>query len=143
MAGQAGSQAGADRPGSRSVVAMASWRVEPGRPEGGASGDPACARGVQGDVGEDRPQGCARDRAADALGLVSAGALQVAAGAGDAGAAGGAQAAAEAAARRGDERARDLAELRGEGRPDDGAWLRGPGAYIGRGAADPAGDRRR
>ena len=56
-----------------------------GRPDGRASGDPARPSSVQGDVGEDRPQGCARDCPADAPGLVSAGALQVAAGAGDAG----------------------------------------------------------
>ena len=66
-----------------------------GRACGGAAGDPARARRVQGDAGEDRPQGCARHRAADAAGLVPAGALQVAAGAGDARAADRAQAGAE------------------------------------------------
>ena len=88
---------------------------------GGAAGDPARAGRVQGDAGEDRPQGRARHRAADAAGLVPARALQVAAGAGDARAADRAQAAAGQAPRRGDEPARGAARLRAEGRADHAA----------------------
>lgn len=101
-----------------------------------AAGDPACARRVQGDAGQDRPafeapscprslgmdrivraahDGRARDRSADATWLVPAGALQVAAGAGNPGSADSPQAAPGQAARCGDEPARDLAWLRPEG----------------------------
>ena len=70
----------------------------------------------QGDAGEDGPQRRARDCAADAAGLVPAGALQVDGRAGDAGAADGAQAGAIEAARHRDEPARHSARLRAEGR---------------------------
>jgi hypothetical protein len=57
--------------------------------------DPARARCVQGDAGQDRSQGCAWHCPSDAARLVPSGALQVAAGARGAGAVDGAQAAAE------------------------------------------------
>src|SRR5215213_9047993 len=81
------------------AVAVALRRDARGRPGGGAAGDPARARRVQGDAGEDRPQGRARHRPAAAAGLVPSRALQVAAGAGDPRAADGAEAAADEAPR--------------------------------------------
>ena len=88
-------ETGADRARGRAVVAMALCGHAGGGTCGRAAGDPACARCVQDDAGQDRPQGRPRDRAADAAGLVPAGALQVGAGAGDAGAADRAQAGAD------------------------------------------------
>ena len=88
---------------------------EGGGLRGGADGDAACPRCLQGDAGEDRSQGCPRDRPTDAAGLVPAGSLQVAACAGSARAADGTQAAAEQAARRRDKPARRFTRLRLEG----------------------------
>jgi hypothetical protein len=45
------------RIGSRAAIAMAERGPAGGRACGGAVGDPACARGLQGDAGQDRPQG--------------------------------------------------------------------------------------
>ena len=56
---------------------------------------PARARCVQGNAGQDRPQGRAWHRAADAARVVSASALQIIAGSGGASAADGTQAAAQ------------------------------------------------
>ena len=97
--GSLGVEPGADRAGSGSAVAMAVCGDAGGGACGGAAGDPACARRVQGDAGEDGPQGRARHSATDAAWLVPPGALQVAAGAGGARPADGAQAGASEAAR--------------------------------------------
>ena len=106
-------------------------------PCGRAVGDAARARCVQGDAGEDRPQRCARDCAADAAGLVPAGALQVDGGAGDARAAHRAQAGAIEASRRRDEPARHFARLRAEGRQDHAAELCGTDQELVAGPSEP------
>ena len=109
---------------------------------GRAARDPACPGCVQGDAGQDRSQGRARHRAADAAGLVSSGALQVVPAQETACAADGAQAAAEQAPRRGDEPARGAARLRAEGRADDAAELRGRDPRTGRRPCDAVDDGR-
>src|SRR6202035_3085506 len=83
--------------------------------------DAARPERIQGDAGQDRSQGRAWHRPADAAGLVPSGALQVAAGAGNASAADGAQAAADEEPRRRDEPARGATRLWAEGWPDDTA----------------------
>src|SRR5215203_3033169 len=79
----------------------------------------------------------ARDRPADALGLVPSRALQVGVGPGDPRSADGAQAAADEAHRRGDEPARGAARLRSEGRTDHAAELRRADPRPGGGAPGP------
>jgi hypothetical protein len=69
----------------------------PGRTCGRAAGDTARAHRARDDAGEERPQRRARDRAADAVGLVPTGALQVDGCAGDARTADRAQTAADKA----------------------------------------------
>ena len=86
----------ADRTGGRPAVAMAVCGHAGCGPGGRTAGNPACPGCVQGDAGQDRPQGRARHCPADAARLVPPGALQIAAGAGNAGAADRAQAAADA-----------------------------------------------
>src|SRR6185437_12151250 len=71
-----------DRDRGLSAVAMAACRVDGGGFCGGAAGGASRQGGDLGDGGEDRPQRRARDRTVAADGLVSAGALQVAAFAG-------------------------------------------------------------
>ena len=78
--------------GGRSFVAMAICGAEERRLGGGVAGDPARARRLQGDAGQERSQRRAGDRAIDAAGLVPPGSLQVDTGAGSARAADGAQA---------------------------------------------------
>ena len=56
---------------------MASCRTDQGRLRNSSAGDAAREGGAFGDDGEDRPQGCARHRAIDPDGLVSAGPLQI------------------------------------------------------------------
>ena len=129
--GSLGFEPGADRAGGRAAVAMALRGDAGGGPCGRAAGDAARARRLQGDAGEERPQRRARHRAADAAGLVPAGALQVDGGAGDARAADRAQAGAVEAARHRDEPARDSARLRPEGRarPRRSALRGGSGSW--------------
>src|SRR5215472_12929002 len=81
-----GAQTGADADwtGSITAVAMALCGDASSRTCGRAAGDTACAQRTQDDAGEDRPQRRARDRPADAAGLVPPGALQVDRRAGDA-----------------------------------------------------------
>src|SRR6056297_1318257 len=107
---------------------MAVWGAGGRGVAGDPAGDTACPDRVQDDAGEDGPQGCARDRAADAAGLVPAGTLQISCGAGDARAADGTQAAAGEAIRRRNEPARRAARLRAEGRLDNTEDFRGAGA---------------
>ena len=116
--GSLGLEAGADRAGGGAAIAMAVCGDAAGGACGRAFGDAARARCLQGDAGEDGPQGRARDRPTDAAGLVPPGALQVDGGAGDAGDAHRAQAGAVEAARRRDEPARHPARVRAEGRQD-------------------------
>ena len=106
----------ADRARGRTAVAVAACRPDAGRARGRAARDPPGEGGAVGDGGEDRPQGCARHRSAVADGLVSAGALQVAAGPGGPGAAGRAQALAGQALGCRAEHPGHLARLRAEGR---------------------------
>src|SRR5215470_8785718 len=89
-----GAQTGADADwtGSRTAVAMALCGDASSRTCGRAAGDTACAQRTQDDAGENRPQRRARNRPADAAGLVPPGALQVDPSAGDARAAHRAQA---------------------------------------------------
>ena len=109
---------------------------------GGAARDPAGEGGAVGDGGQDRPQGRARHRPAAADGLVPAGALQVAAGAGDPGAAGRAQAPAGQAPGCRAEHPRHPARLRAEGRRGEQGPVRGPDPRAGRRPGDAgAGDR--
>src|ERR1700735_377510 len=68
-------EGGADRAGSRPAVAMAVRGVAGERAAGGASGDAAREGSAVGDAGETRPKRRARAAAADAAGLVPAGAL--------------------------------------------------------------------
>src|SRR6516165_12393986 len=100
-----------------------------GHPGGGAdrrtARDPARPGRVQSDASQDRSQGRARHRPADAARLVSSGALQVAAGAGDTSAADSTQAAANQKSRRRDEPARRAPRLWAEGWSDDAANLPG------------------
>src|SRR5208283_2582101 len=85
---------------------------------GGVAGDAACARRLQGDAGQNRPQGRARDCAIDAARLVPSGSLQVDVGAGSSRFADGAQTRPVEAVRYGDEPARDIAWFWPEGRGD-------------------------
>ena len=127
-----GLDAGADRPGSGPVVAMALCGAARGGSCGGTSGNAARARRLQGDVGEDRPQRRAQHRPVDADGLVPAGALQVDRGARDTCGSEGAQAVAIEAAGCREQPARDTARLRAEGRQDHRARLRGTDQRTGR-----------
>src|SRR5215470_1334387 len=110
--------AGADRPGSWALVAMALRGDEGSRLCGRAVGDAACAQCIPDDGGEERSQGCARDRRAGAGRLVPSGSLQVAGRAGDAGDAFGAPAGRSEAGGRGDDPARPAAQFWAQGRKD-------------------------
>jgi hypothetical protein len=77
---------GAHWPGGRAVVAGALCRDEGGRLSRGAARDTSRAGRLQGHAGQDRSHRRPRHRPADAAGLVSGRALQIAAGPGGAGA---------------------------------------------------------
>ena len=116
----------ADRTGGGSVVAMALRGDEKRGLGGGVAGDAACARRLQGDAGQNRPQGCPRDCAIDAARLVPSGSLQIDVGSGGSRFADGAQIGPVQASRYRDEPARDIARLWPEGRGDKANPVRLP-----------------
>ena len=108
-------------------VTMAVCGIEERGLGGGIAGDAACARRLQVDASQERPQRCAGDCAIDAPRLVPRGSLQVDVGAGSARALDGAQAGSVEAVRHRDELARHIARFWPEDWKDEPEPLRPPG----------------
>src|SRR5215475_8175887 len=131
----------ADWAGSRTAVAMALCGDAPSRTCGRAVGDTARAQRTQDNASKDRPQRRARDRAADAAGLVPPGALQVDRSAGDARAAHRTQAASGKTSRYRDELAWHSTWVRSQGRANHASALRRADSRTRCRASEPSDDR--